>query len=373
MAAGWYRPSRGRVEGVAADWFVRPRARAWRRAWPLSAARQFHASFADYRPTPLRDVSELARELGVGHVLVKDESSRLGLPAFKILGASWAVARLLSGTETPTLDSLRAATPSAELVTATDGNHGRAVARMARLLGIEARIFVPAVTAHPTLEAISGEGATVERIDADYDAAVARAAAYARENGSARLVQDTAWPGYEQVPGWIVEGYRTILLEIDEELAALDVAHPDLVAVPVGVGSLLQSVIAHYRSDGGSSAILSVEPDTAACVLASLRARRPTSVQTGATVMAGLNCGTISAAAWPYVRDGLDAAVAVSDADALRSVADLASLGVSSGPSGAASLAGVRSALSGDERREALGIGPNSVVVLLSTEAAHTS
>ena len=86
--------------------------------------------------------------------------------------------------------------------------------------------------------------------------------------------------------------------------------------------------------------------------------------------MAGLNCGTISMAAWPYVRDGLDTAVTVSDDDARRAVTELAALGISSGPSGAASLAGVRAALSSNERREALRIGPESVVVLLNTEAA---
>lgn len=353
------------------DRFARPEARAWRRAWPSTAARQFHASFAEYEPTPLREVSELAGEFGVAQVLVKDESSRLGLPAFKILGASWAVARLLSATETPTLDDLRVAAPSLTLVTATDGNHGRAVAHMARLLGLEARIFVPAVIARPTFEAIAGEGATVERVDGDYDGAVARAADYANADPSARLVQDTAWPGYEQVPGWIVEGYRTILLEIDEQLAATGVSAPDLIAVPVGVGSLLQAVIAHYRAGDAGPSILSVEPDTAACVMASLRSGESTSVATDATVMAGLNCGTISAAAWPYVCDGLDAAVTVSDADALRAAADLAALRISSGPSGAASLAGVRAALG--QGGEPLGIGRHAVVVLLSTEAAHRS
>jgi len=114
--------------------------------------------------------------------------------------------------------------------------------------------------------------------------------------------------------------------------------------------------------------VLSVEPDSAACVLASLTAGRPTSVPTGATVMAGLNCGTVSSSAWPVLRDGCDAAVAVSDADALRAVDDLDRLGVSSGPSGAATLAGLRAALSTPQRREALGLAADATIVLLSTE-----
>jgi diaminopropionate ammonia-lyase len=110
------------------------------------------------------------------------------------------------------------------------------------------------------------------------------------------------------------------------------------------------------------------EPDTAACVLASLTAGRPVTVPTAATVMAGLNCGTVSASAWPVLRAGCDAAVAVSDHDALRAVDDLGRLGVSSGPSGAATLAGVRAALTGAGRRAALDLGDDAVVVLLSTE-----
>lgn len=358
------------MRSAASSWFSHPGARAWQRAWLPTDARRFHASLARYAPTPLHDVDALATELGVGRVLVKDESSRLGLPAFKILGASWAIARLLDGTGASTLEALRAgAVHGPMLVAATDGNHGRAVAHMAALLRVQARIFVPSVMAQSTLDAIAGEGATVERVDGDYDVAVARAASFVKAQPDARLVQDTAWRGYEQVPGWVVEGYRTICLELDEQLNDFDAA-ADLVVVPVGVGSLLQAVIAHYRSGGAAPAILGVEPANAACVLASLEHGEPTAVATRPTVMTGLYCGTMSAAAWPYARDGLDAAVAVSDADARRAAADLAALGISSGPSGAATLAGARAALRAGDRRDTLHIGPNSVLVLLSTEAA---
>jgi diaminopropionate ammonia-lyase len=118
--------------------------------------------------------------------------------------------------------------------------------------------------------------------------------------------------------------------------------------------------------------VLSVEPDTAACVLASLHARRPVIVATDSTVMAGLNCGAVSSSAWPVLRDACDAAVAVTDSEARRAVADLATLGVASGPSGAATLAGVRAALTDPVRRAALELPPDPVVVLLSTEGNPT-
>jgi diaminopropionate ammonia-lyase len=144
---------------------------------------------------------------------------------------------------------------------------------------------------------------------------------------------------------------------------------PDLVAVPVGVGSLAQAVVAHYRRPAVSHpALLSVEPRTAACVLNSLTAGAPVSVSTGATVMAGLKCGTVSALAWPVLRDGCDAAVSVTDTAALQAVSDLDRLGVSSGPSGAAALAGVRAALAIANRRIALRIDNTSTVLLLNTE-----
>jgi diaminopropionate ammonia-lyase len=244
---------------------------------------------------------------------------------------------------------------------------------MAGLLGVGATVFVPAVMTAGAAAAIAGEGADVSRIDGDYDQAVRDAAAYAGSDPDRLLVQDTAWPGYEQVPAWIVEGYDTLLAEIDDALGG---ERPDLVAVPVGVGSLAEAVVRHYRQSASPHpAILSVEPTTALCVLASLNAGDLTSVPTDATVMAGLNCGTPSSAAWPVLRDGCDTAIAVTDKAALAAVEELAGLGVSSGPSGAASLAGVRAALTGpgaSDRRRAIGIDSASVIVLLSTEANPT-
>ena len=144
---------------------------------------------------------------------------------------------------------------------------------------------------------------------------------------------------------------------------------PDLVVVPAGVGSLAQAVITHYRSGSVRPALLAVEPDTAAGVQASLRAGGLTHVPTAGTVMAGLNCGTPSSSAWPYLAGGLDAAVTTTDAEALKAGEELGALGVSSGPCGAATLAAARTVLGDKERRSALGVDGSSTVVLLNTEA----
>ncbi|WP_344617090.1 pyridoxal-phosphate dependent enzyme, partial [Dactylosporangium salmoneum] len=307
------------------SWYSAPAARRWTGPDTPADAAAFHRSLPGYAPTPLVTLPELAAELGVGRVLVKDESARLGLPAFKVLGASWACHRVL------------ARRPGAMLVTATDGNHGRAVARMAAHFGVPATVFVPAVMLPATAGRIAAEGATVERVQGDYDAAVRRAAAFAAERPDRALVQDTAWDGYEEVPGWIVEGYRTLLDEVDVQLPA----PPDLVAVPAGVGSLAEAVVRHYRRPGAARpSVLTVEPGTAACVLASLAAGHPVQVPTARTVMAGLNCGTVSGSAWPVLRAGCDAAVAVAEDPGLPGGGEVRRLGVPAGPSGAVTLAG---------------------------------
>jgi diaminopropionate ammonia-lyase len=344
-------------------WYAHDRDRQWTCTGPAPQARAFHRTLDGYTVTPLAGLPSLAEELGVGHVLVKDESSRLGLPAFKALGASWAIHRALRDLDG---DSHRPVT----IVTATDGNHGRAVARFSRLLEHPALIVVPEGVHPAAVQAIRDEGAQIEVIAGSYDEAVA-AAARAAEADGALLVQDTSWDGYEEIPGWIVEGYSTLFAEVDEQLDEAGLGAPDLVVVPVGVGSLLQAALAHYRRADGGPAVLSAEPVAAACVAPSLAAGHPVSVETGSTIMAGLNCGTPSTLAWAYIQHGLDAAVSVTDAEDVRAARDLAALGVPAGPCGAAALAALRVALQGDgadDRRRHLRLRPDAVVVLIATE-----
>lgn len=331
--------------------------------------------------TPLVPAPALATRWSVGRVFVKDESSRFGLPSFKALGVSYAIARLLAdrsgGTVSRSWEELAAQAQAdpVTLVTATDGNHGRALAHFAAMLRLPVEVIVPGVMTQAAAAAITAEGAVVTRIDGSYDEAVTDAADLADSSPSRVLVQDTAWPGYEVLPRWIVEGYQTMLEEVSDQLCALKLAEPDLVAVPVGVGSLAQAVVAYYRGKEPRvlTSVLSCEPDSAACVLASLRAGELTSVPTASTTMAGLNCGTPTSLGWPVLHRGLDAAIAVTDVQAARAVQLLATLGVRAGASGAASLAGVEAALTGggsSRRRAELGLTDASIIVLLNTEGS---
>lgn len=341
------------------EWFAPGRDRAWRCAPPQADATEFHRSLPGYVPSPIVELPAIASDLGLGRLIAKDESNRLGLPAFKALGASWAVHQAVRD---------RRCSEPLTLVAATDGNHGRAVAHFARRAGHRAVVFVPDGVHPGAITAIREEGADVRVVEADYDTAVSVAAEYAAEIGG-ELIQDTAWPGYTAVPQTIVDGYETLFAELDEQLAD----PPDLVIVPTGVGSLLQAALRHYRSSSstGSTMVASVEPTTAACVSRSLRAGRPVTVSTGHTAMAGLNCGTVSTLAWPYIVGGLDIAFTVSDDASRLAASALAAAGLPGGPCGAASLAALLLARQADAAVDALshlGLGAHSTVVLLMTE-----
>jgi diaminopropionate ammonia-lyase len=364
--------------------FLNPAARpAATMAPPPRAPLGLHRRLPGYAVTPLRDAPPLAGANGVGRVWVKDESSRLGLPAFKLLGASWAAYRALverlgrDPEPWASLDELRRTLGPLRpltLATATDGNHGRAVARMAALLGLDADVYVPKGTAAARTAAIEDEGARVTVVDGDYDTAVAVAAS--ATNDRCLAIQDLGWPGYEQVPAWVVEGYATIFWEVDEQLAARGEAGPDVVVVPVGVGGLAAAAVRHWRRRGlrRPPRLLGVEPLAAACVLRSLRAGRIVTVPgPHDSIMAGLNCGTPSLVAWPALRAGLDAVVAVADERARRAMRELAAAGIVAGETGAASLAGLAEVTGGPENGEAravLGLGADARVLLLCTEGA---
>ena len=312
---------------------------------------RFHQSLDGYAPTALISAPHAAKALGAAEVLVKDESSRLGLPAFKIMGASWAVARAVEralrerGLPAPSLDEGFAALREAAkalgpmtLCCATDGNHGRAVAHMAKRFGFAAKIFVPDTMAPARIDAIANEGAEIVQVDGTYDDAIRLAADEA--NAQTLVISDTSWPGYEDVPLWVVEGYTTIFRELADQLSARHIPAPDVIAVQMGVGALAAATAPYARSVGAF--LLGVEPITAACIQHSLRHGEVTFLPGDhPSIMAGLNAGLASEIAWPVVSRGLDAAIAIDDRRTTQAMRLLAQDGIVAGETGAAGLAGL--------------------------------
>jgi len=252
---------------------------------PNPALGAFHIRMPAYSPTLLFDVPDLAGALGVGRILVKAETRRLGLPSFKILGASWAtyqaICSHLDYEPEPWHNINELAANLAHLrpfrlASATDGNHGRAVAFMARLLGFDCHIFVPRGMSESRIQAIRREGAVVSVVDGTYDEAVARSAEEA--SSTCLVISDTSWPGYQETPAHVVEGYSTIFVEVDEAIDASGLNHPDIVVVPMGVGAFMASAVNHYRRGDLDPLIIGVEPLDANCVQESALAGAITTV-----------------------------------------------------------------------------------------------
>ncbi|KAF2647081.1 threonine dehydratase [Lophiostoma macrostomum CBS 122681] len=340
----------------------------------LSVVYQFHRQLPHYARTPLVPLDDLAKKLGVKSVFIKDESNRLSLPAFKILGASWGsyraiIAKTGISTDSP-LEKVAQAAQQDNIVffTASAGNHGRALAAMARILGIQARIYVPRTVNKEAIRLILSEGAKVTVSKKDYDGAMIEAWDEASRTQGGLFVQDTAFEGYEDIPRWIVEGYSTLLSETEEQLREQHL-RANLVVTPVGVGSLAHAVVRHCKSGDRQCAVMSAEPDTAACLYQSLVAGKSSTVGTTKTTMEGMNCGTLSSTVFDDLRQGMDASATISDYESHQALQYLSTKSVNSGPCGGAALAALWHLA--DSAARPAWLNQDAVVVVLSTEGVR--
>ncbi len=356
-----------------------------------AAALRFHQGIPGYAPTPLRSLDALAARLGVARIWVKDESARFGLNAFKGLGGSYAAARVIGerlgidpselSFELLTSPEVSEAVRGLTFVTATDGNHGRGLAWTASMLGAGCVVYMPKGSAAERLENIRALGAQAQILDVNYDDAVRFAAAQAERHGWV-LVQDTSWDGYEQIPTWIMQGYTTMALEAARQLG--DDA-PTHVFLQAGVGAMSGAVAGFLADYYGEEKplICVVEPDAADCVYRTAAAcdgRFHVVEGDLPTMMAGLACGEPCGVGWAELERCADFFASVPDEVAARGMRVLANPleddpAVVSGESGAATTGFVATVLSGeDETADAaaarLGLGPDSRVLLISTEGA---
>lgn len=353
----------------------------------------FHRTLPGYAPTPLVPRPALAARLGLGALYVKDENYRLGLNAFKILGASYAIYRLLRerweesndspfGETLELTDRQRSFFADLTFCTATDGNHGRAVAWTARRLALPAVIYMPGDTVPARVENIRRENARVEVIDGTYDQAVDRIKTDAARHGW-QIISDTAWPGYTGIPGWIQAAYSTLFQEIEPDLLGPERPAVDCVILQGGVGALAAGAAWYFTRRYGPRRplLVCVEPTDAACLLESARTPDGRPVPASGqlhSLMAGLNCGVPSQTAWPLIRDTVDLFVAIEDhwaAEAMGAYywSEGGDSPVISGESGAAGLAAVMALVQDPALSEAhrhLDLGPDSRVLVLNTEGA---
>ena len=353
----------------------------------LQASREVerYLGFRDnHAETPLISLPALARSIGVAAIHIKDEGQRLGLGSFKALGGSYAVIRLVLEEAGRRLgrvvDVAELATPevrgvagSMTFACATDGNHGRSVAQGAQLVGAHAAIFVHGGVSDERVAAIARYGADMIRVAGTYDDSVRESARVAAEKGWT-IVSDTSWPGYERIPGLVMQGYTAI---VREALRAMP-APPTHVFVQSGVGGIAAAVAGHLAlalSDRRPIFIV-VDPARSACIVETARAGHPVKVPHGEpTVMAMLECYEPSLVAWRILARVADGFMTVDEDDAVHVMGRLANpLGndpaIVAGESGGVGLAGLLRAAHDPVCKMKLGLNGTSSIFVINTEGA---
>ena len=344
----------------------------------------FHESFPEYSPTPLVRLNALAKDLGVKGIFVKDESKRFGLNAFKVLGGSHAIGRRIArmlGVEFSALScalmtsaETRAKLGGLTFITATDGNHGRGVAWTAQRLGQKSVVYMPRGTARERLENIRRLGATADITDMNYDDTVRYCSRLADENGWI-LVQDTSWPGYEEIPRWIMQGYTTMGLEIARQL---DGEKPTHIFLQAGVGAMAGAMAGFFADLCGDAppVITVVEPHRANCFYRTAGANDGKLHAVGGdlnTIMAGLACGEPCPLAWELLRSTAANYASIPDWVAAEGMRLLGrplpgDTAVCSGESGASAFGFAVEALRRRDLRESLRLDAHSRILCISTE-----
>lgn len=357
-------------------------------AFDSSEIINFHRTLDGYKPTPLHHLHGFAESLNLKSVIVKDESFRFGVNAFKPLGASYAIFRFLKDQWQKTYGSdfeivdFKNAEKMKQLgaftfCAATDGNHGRAVAWTAKMLKQSAVIYMPSSTAKSRIHNIKSEGAEVRLINGTFDECVACADLDAEKNGWI-IISDTAYPGYMYYPQYIMAGYSTIFKEMDDFFTEHPFTADDIVILQAGVGGLAAAGIWYFTKKfrGNSPRLLVLEPVKSDAFLESVKNGKPSdSKHQYDSIMAGLNCG-VSLLAWDYVKYGADYLVTVSDIYAERAMQSYYfplgnDIRIISGESGASGMACLLALMQNEDLKELkkqLNPGKESSVLIINSE-----
>ena len=335
--------------------------------------RRFHRRLRCYAPTPLISLPKLAKNLGIKELMVKDESNRFRINTFKTLGASYAIAKVVSQRRKERLI----------FCTATDGNHGRSVAWAAKNSRQKSVIYVPNYTTEQRIKNIKKYGAEVIVVDGDYDQAVFTASVESEKKGYI-LVQDNSWEGYTEIPTYITAGYKTMMSEMENSIHPPDEPLVDFVFLQAGNGTWASSMVSYYmiRYPKKMPKLILVEPAECDCIMESFRnGRLSKTTKSQKTVMAGLRCGTPALLAWDILKDGIDVFMTIPDAYGIKAMQDFyypfkKDKQIFAGESGAAGLGGLI-AIATDPvlqgLKKEIGLNEESRVLVFVTEGVTDS
>jgi len=327
------------------------------------------SSWPGYAPTPLVPLAGIARHAGIDGLFYKDESSRFGLGSFKALGGAYAVSRVVSQRA---VDGRPA---EITVCCATDGNHGRSVAWGAQMFGCRCVIFIHSTVSEARKQEIEKFGARVVRTKGNYDDSVRLAQETAAREGWT-VVSDTSYPGYVDVPRYVMQGYEIMAAEAFDQWPRAST--PTHVFLQTGVGGLAAAVTAYAwrRLGENRPLVVLVDPLRSSCWLDSIRNQRPTPVDGPLdTVMAGLACGEVSILAWSVLKHVTHSVIAISDeaaVDGMRLLAEgrWGDRPMVAGESAVAGLIGLLAATKDEKARAALRLDGSSRILVFGTEGA---
>ena len=265
----------------------------------IDEAYKIISDWENYAPTPLLLLDKLSTELKLKRIFYKDESKRFHLKSFKALGGSYAVEKITKGNKEIVIS------------TATAGNHGRSVAWGSKKLGLKCKIFISEYVSETRAEAMRDFGADVIRVKGNYEDSLNECIKQSNQNNW-QIVQDVAWKNYMLVPKLTMAGYSVMMKEISEQINNQKVSHIILQAGVGGMAAAMVAGLARYLNHVPQ--IIIVEPDSAACVLASINTGKIEKISIEKeSIMGGMSCGEVSLVPWQILKKSVNYCVTVSD------------------------------------------------------------
>jgi diaminopropionate ammonia-lyase len=268
------------------------------------------SNWKNYYPTPLIELNKLSKELALNKIFYKDESKRFDLKSFKALGGAYAVEKITKGNK------------DVVVATATAGNHGRSVAWGARRLGLKCKIFISEYVSHARGQAMSDLGADVIKVKGNYEKSLIECIKQSTENNW-QIVQDVAWKDYMLVPKYTMAGYTVMMKEIIEQIKSDKITHIILQAGVGGMAGAMIAGVARYLDNVPETII--VEPDSAACVMESIKTGKIEKIDIKKeSLMGGMSCGEVSLVPWEILKNSVKYCISLPDNDIAKTMKFLA-------------------------------------------------
>ena len=317
------------------------------------------SKWESYSPTPLIELNKLSKELNLNKVFYKDESKRFDLKSFKALGGAYAVEKITRGNK------------DVIVATATAGNHGRSVAWGARRLGLKCKIFISEFVSEARGDAMSALGADVIKVKGNYEKSLIECIKQSTENDW-QIVQDVAWKDYMIVPKFTMAGYTVMMKEIVDQIKTDQITHIILQAGVGGMAGAMVAGMARYLKNVPE--IIVVEPDSAACVMESIKTGKIEKIDIKReSLMGGMSCGEVSLVPWEILKNSVKFCISLPDDDVAKTMRLLGNSSFSeekiiAGENSAPGVISLITSCFDDNIREKLRLNLNSNILVIGCE-----